>query len=204
MERRAEHDRALRQRRRDVVAVADERDRAARPFAPHFFQRLQVGQRLARVLGVAQRVHDVKARRRVRELEQRRVRVGPHDDALDPALEIASHVDGRLALAERGDRVWRDDVAAELAHGDLEGRDRAQRRFLEQQRDVSAAERVRGRGLLSQRAIALDACRQRKARLELGGLEVENRHEILGANCDGIVVSRLKPALRPAMSGSPR
>ena len=177
-----EHDGALRERRRDVVAVPHERDRAARPFAPHFLERLKIRQRLAGMFGVAQRVDDMKARRRLRELQQRRVRVGAHHHALDPSLEIAGDVDGRLALAECRDRVRSDDVAAELANGDLERRDRAQRRFLEQQGDVSSAERVCGRRFLAERAVPLDARGQCQARLELCRREVENRHEILGAN----------------------
>ena len=44
-----------------------------RPFAPDLLQRLQVGERLAGMLGVAQRIHHVQPRRGLCELEQRRV-----------------------------------------------------------------------------------------------------------------------------------
>ena len=62
----AEHARRVRERRRDVVAVADERDRAAAAVAPSLAQRQHVGERLARMLLVGQRVDDVQvaARRR--------------------------------------------------------------------------------------------------------------------------------------------
>ena len=59
----AEHRDGLRQRRRDVVAVADERDRAAAHVAQRSMQRQAIGQRLARMLLVGERVDDVEARR---------------------------------------------------------------------------------------------------------------------------------------------
>ena len=60
----AEHRRRVRERHGDVVAVADVRDRAAAQRSPPFAQRQTIGERLARVLLVGQRIHDVQLRRR--------------------------------------------------------------------------------------------------------------------------------------------
>ena len=121
--------------------------RPAAQRAPPLAQRQAVGQRLARVLVVGQRVDHVQPRRRGGELLEQPLRERPDDDRVDPALEVARDVGDRLAAAERGVRLQRDHVAAELADGDLERRARAQRRLLEQHRDVPAAERVGGRRL---------------------------------------------------------
>ena len=67
------------------------------------------------------------------------------DDAEDPALEVARDVLDRLAAAERDVGRRLDHVAAELADGDRERRPRAQRRLVEQQRDVPAGQRRRVR-----------------------------------------------------------
>ena len=58
----------VRQRGGDVVAVADEGQRAAAQRPQLLLQRQEVGDRLARVLVVGQRVDDVQAARRLREL----------------------------------------------------------------------------------------------------------------------------------------
>ena len=99
---------------------------------------------------------------------------------VDPALEVARDVGDRLASAERDVRLQRDDVAAELAHGDLERRPRAQRRLVEQHRDVAAVERV-GRRRLRGRATrsAFTCAASSQAALEIGGVEVEHREEVL-------------------------
>ncbi len=64
-------------------------------------QRQHVGQRLARMLLVGERVDDVQARRRGGELAQPRLRERAHDRAAHPALEVARDVVDRLAAAER-------------------------------------------------------------------------------------------------------
>ena len=69
------------------------------------------------------------------------LREGADDDAEDPALEVARDVLDRLAPAERDVRRRLDHVAAELADRDRERRARAQRRLVEEQRDVPAGER---------------------------------------------------------------
>ena len=101
----AEHRRGVRERRRDVVAVADERDRAAAQRSQLFPQRQEVGNRLARMLFVGQRVDDVQPRRRGGELREQLLRERSDDDGVDPALEIARDVGDRLAPAERRRRA---------------------------------------------------------------------------------------------------
>ena len=64
-------------------------------------QRQQVGQRLARVLLVGERVDDVEARRRGRELLEHLLRERANDDGVHPAFEVAGDVGRRLAAAER-------------------------------------------------------------------------------------------------------
>ena len=161
---RAQHDRALREGRRNVVTVADEGDGAADPASPDFVKRLQIGKSLARVLLIGQRVDHVQTRRGLGELEQCRMREGAHHHASHPAFEVARDVDCGLALAERSDRKRCDDIAAELTHGDFERGNRSKRRLFEQKRDVCAAQRVRGRRFLSQRAVAFHARRQARDR----------------------------------------
>ena len=68
----AEHRGGIRERRRHVVAVADERDRPAAQRAPALAQRQTVRQDLTRVLVVGQRVDDVKPARAGGEFPSRR------------------------------------------------------------------------------------------------------------------------------------
>ena len=94
---------------------------------------------------------------------------------MHPALEIAGDVIDRLAAAERDILRRLDDVAAELADGDLEGRAGAQRRLLEQQRDVLAFE---GTDVAhAGRARVLQLGGQPETGLELRRVEVANREE---------------------------
>ncbi len=97
----AGHHRRLRQRGRDVVAVADVRDGAAGQRAEPLLQREQVGHGLARVLLVGECVHDVQARSRGGELLEHLLRERADDDGIDPALEVARDVGRRLPAAER-------------------------------------------------------------------------------------------------------
>ena len=64
-------------------------------------QRQAVGQRLAGMFLVGERVDDVQARRGVGESFEPRLRERADDRAGDPALEIARDVGDRLAAAER-------------------------------------------------------------------------------------------------------
>src|SRR5204862_1761213 len=72
-----------------------------------------------------------------------------------------------------------DDMAAELADGDLECRPRAKRRLVEEHRDVAAIECIGGRRMAAERAIGFRFGGEREAALEVGGLEVEDGQEIL-------------------------
>ncbi len=140
--RRAQHRRGLRERGGNVVAVADEGNRAAAQAAEPFGQRQAVGQRLAGMLFVGQRVDDAQPRRGVGESLETRLRERADDRSGDPALEVAGDVGDGLAAAERNVFRRLDRVAAELADRNLERRARAQRRLLEEQRNVQALERL--------------------------------------------------------------
>ena len=135
------------------------------------------------MLVVGQRVDDVKPRRAGGELLEPLLRERADDDRIDPAFETARDVGDRLALSERDVRLQADGAAAELANADLERRPRPQRRFLEQHRDVAAAERARGRRLRAERAVRLEARRQLETALEVGGVEIEDREKVL-PRCD--------------------
>ena len=89
------------------------------------------------MLLVGERIDDVQVRRRVGEALKPGLREGPDDGAVHPALEIAGDIFDGLAAAERDIGRQLDDFAAELAHGDDERRSRAERRLLEEQRDVT-------------------------------------------------------------------
>ena len=106
------------------------------------------------------------------------------DDGVDPALEVARDVGDRLAPSERGVGLQRHDVAAELADGDLERRARAQRRLLEQHRDVAAvrARRPSAPARPSERSAFTCAASSRQ-RSRSAGVEVEDRQEVLARRC---------------------
>ena len=73
-----------------------------------------------------------------------------------------------------------DDVPAELADGDLEGRPRAQRRLFEQHRDMAARRAPSAVGAsAAERPVGLHLRREVETALEVGGVEVEDRQEIL-------------------------
>ena len=90
----------LEQRVGDVVAtVADEREPAPGDVAEHLLDREQVGQRLARMVLVGERVHNGH-RRPARQLVDRLLRERADDDRRDVARQRASRVGDRLAAAE--------------------------------------------------------------------------------------------------------
>ena len=126
-------------------------------------QREQVGHGLARVLLVGERVDDVQARRGGGELLEDLLRERADDDRIHPALEIARDVGRRLAPAERHVGGNQDRIAAQLAHRDLEGHPRAQRRLVEEQRDVASRQAASRRGVGPRRAPA-SAARPRAGR----------------------------------------
>ncbi len=173
-----QHGGRMGQRRRHVVAVADERNRPAPKGAPSLAQRQAVGHRLTRVLLVGQRVDHVQPRGRSGELLEQALREGPDDDGFDPPLEAACDVDHRLARAERDVRLQRQHMAAELAHGDLERGARPERRLLEQHRHMTAGEEIRRRRLTAERPVGFHLRGQLQASFEVSGLEVENREKV--------------------------
>ncbi len=99
----AQHGAGVRERRRDVVAVADERDRTAAYRSPTLLKRQEVGDRLTRMLLVSQRVDDVQAFGGRRELPQQLLRERPDHDRIDPALEVPGDI-GRPVRARQGRR----------------------------------------------------------------------------------------------------
>jgi hypothetical protein len=173
--------RATRERAGDVVAVADEGDRPAAQRPEVLAQRETVGERLARMLVVAERVHDVEPRRRGGELGEHALGIGPDHHGGDPALEVARDVGHRLARAERFVGAQRQHVAAELVYRDLERRSRPQRRLFEQHRDVAPGQLARRRRVAAEAAVGLDLRGEVEAALELRRLEAEDGQEVLSA-----------------------
>ena len=138
-------------------------------------QRQAVGQRLARMLIVRKSVDDPQPRRGVGERLEPALRVRPHDRAVDPALEVPGDVGDGLALAEDFLARRLDEIATELAYGNLEGRARPQRRLLEQERVVPPGQRL----LVGHagRTRRLELGRQPQARLQLPVRHVVDREE---------------------------
>jgi hypothetical protein len=135
---------------------------------------------------VGERVDDVELARRRGELLQDFLRKRPDDDAVDPSFEIARDVGDRLAPPQCYVGLQRHHVAAQFAHGDLERRARAQRRLVEQQRQMPAVERIRGRRQAAERAVGLHVRRDLQAALEIRRIEIEDRQKILASLRGGL------------------
>ena len=116
-----EEGRPVRERGRDVVAVADKGERAAGQCSPPFPKRDEIGERLARMLLIGQRVDHVEPAGGRSEFGEHGLRKRADDHGVNPPLQISGDVGHRFAPAERHIRLQRDDLAAQLAHGDLEG-----------------------------------------------------------------------------------
>ena len=122
-----------RQRVEDVVALADEGDGQPLKVAEALPQRQQVGQRLARMLEVAQGV-DHRHGHRLGQLIHGGLGEGPCHERVHPAVERARDVVGALAATQAHIRVGQvDRAAAKLLRGQLEGDARPQAGFLEEQ-----------------------------------------------------------------------
>jgi hypothetical protein len=127
----------------DVVAVADPRDPHRGEVDAAFPQGEEVGQRLTGVLAIRESV-DHRDRRVSSELGDRRVRIDPSHDAVDPQRQVARDVGHRFACPQA-------DLAADQVHGapaeldqaDLERHARPERGFLEDQRARLAGQRRR-------------------------------------------------------------
>ena len=152
-------------------------------------QRQEVGQRLARMLLIGQRVDHVQPRRGRRELLRAR-------RCENVRITTASTQRSRLRATSATGSRWPSATsacsattcAAQLADGDLERRSRPQRRLVEQHRDVAAVERVGGRRVAAERAVRLQLRGELEAALEIGGVEVEHA---TGSPCAASPASRL-------------
>ena len=174
----AEHRRRVGERRRHVVAVADKRHRPAAQGAPAFPHRQTVGHGLARMLVVGERVDDMETLRARGELLECPVRERSDDHRVDPALEVARDVGHRLALAERHVGLQSDGAAAELAN--------ATSNVVRVRRDDFSNSIATWRPLSAarsapraQRAVGLEPRRQLESALEVAGVHIENREEVL-------------------------
>ena len=172
----------------DVVAVADVGDDEPVEAPEVLAQRQQVGERLAGMLVVRQRIDD-RDRGLGGKLLHDRVRERPDDDPVDPAVEVARDVRDALADAE-ADVARRkvDRVAAELAHAGLERHPRPQARLLEQHRQRLARQR---RPLVPPQPPVLVLQRRGplEDELDLVARQVRDRQEIPPAKPRGSIVA---------------
>ena len=127
----------------DVVAVADEGERATSQIAEMLAQGEQVGERLAGVLMVGQRVHD-RHRCGLRQLEQRVMREAAEHDPIHPSAQVAADVGGGLAAADADlVRPEVDGPAAEGGDADVERDARPEAGLLEQHRHLHVGQQLR-------------------------------------------------------------
>ena len=127
----------------DVVAVADVCELEAAQCAEFLFQGKEIGERLAGMKLVGERVDHGDAGVRRHFLEDT-LMVNASDDALHPALEVARHVGDGLPCAERGGClrvVQKNNGTTHTLDADVEGDPRAERGLLKNQRDELAVER---------------------------------------------------------------
>ena len=127
----------------DVVAVAEVREPEARELPEVLLQGQQVGERLARVVQVGERVDD-RDRRRSREAPDVVVVEGADDEGAGVAAHHPGGVLDRLAPAEL-ELGRSDDLgdAAEVGDGGAERQPRPGRRLGEVGDDRVAAEQLR-------------------------------------------------------------
>ncbi len=129
------------QRMSNVVAVADVGHRDLLQVSEIFLQREVIGQRLARMLVVAQGVDD-RDRRVFRHARHRLVRKGAQNDSIHPAFQVVSHIAQRLARAETRRRLVRKErCPAQRGDARLKGETRAQRWLLKEQHHLLALQR---------------------------------------------------------------
>ena len=141
-------------------------------------QGLHVGQGLARMLFVRQRIDDRQPRRGLDEVEQAVLPEGADDDRIHPALEVARHVDERLTVGVHHIGGNLDELGTELAHANREGDARPQRGLLEEQPEMASGE-CRGRGRLrAERALGLHAPGQGQRVVQFARGEVEDGEEV--------------------------
>ena len=126
----------------DVVAVADISEVEPSNAAKVLIESHEIGQRLAGMLEVGERVDDRHARVGG-HLGDGVVRVGAQHDHIDPALDVARHVGNGFALAQgRTGLIDEDRVAAHGVDAGLEAEARAQAGLLEHQHHLFGVERA--------------------------------------------------------------
>src|SRR5215471_1127707 len=158
---------------RHVVAIADVCNVDLAEVAEFLLQGEVVGERLARMFDVAERVDDRNARV-LRHLDDSRVLVGAEHHGVNPALDVAGNIAHRFAFVEpRARLVHEKRRAAKAGHAGFKRQAGAQRGFLEKQHQLFAGQRaaeVRGAGF--------DHARQLEQRGDLLRREILNRDEI--------------------------
>ena len=124
----------------NVVAVAYVSEVEPSGRAEVLFKRHEIGQRLAGMLEVGERVDDRHARVGG-HLGDGVVRVGAQHDHVHPALQVPRHVGDGFALAQRRvGLVDEDRVAAHGVDAGLESQARAQAGLLEHQHHLLGVE----------------------------------------------------------------
>src|ERR1700676_3936059 len=100
-------------------------------------ERKHVGQDLARMIAVTQRVNDGYVGPPC-QLFDGRLGENARHNALRPALQIAGYILYRLAFSDGSGVIHR--IAAKLFDGELEGEPGAERGFFKQQAEVTSRE----------------------------------------------------------------
>ena len=147
---------------------------AAGQIAPVLLQREHVGEGLARMEFIAQRVNHRHARP-VGQLFDGPLRKRARDNGVRPALQIAGNVFDWLAIADRA-RV-QDRVSTELLDGKLEGHARPQRRFFEEQAQIPSAQ-----GASVARRLRFELGRKSEQPKQLVAAHVQVRQKIARGN----------------------
>src|SRR5882762_11739764 len=98
-----------------VVAIADVSESYAGSGAEFFFQREEVGKRLAGMVEIGQRVDDWNGRMRRQGVESL-LRKYARNDSMHPARKASRNVGNRFALAQARVCVIEEDGRAAHAH----------------------------------------------------------------------------------------
>ena len=173
--RAGEHERVA-----DVVAVADVGEVEAGRGAEVLFEGHEVGQRLAGMLEVRERVDDGDARVGG-HLRDGVVRVGAQDDDVDPALDVAGDVGDGLALAEgRVGLIDEDGVAAHGVDAGLKAEAGAQAGFLKHEDHLLGVE---GMAVLAR--VALDVVAELEDGADFGAGEIGDGAHVFAGEARG-------------------
>jgi hypothetical protein len=154
------------ERVRHVVAVAAEGQLQTGEVAEALLQREHIGQHLAGMVQVAQRVDD-RHGRPARQFLDGVLREGAGHDGVHPAVQVAGDILDRLARADGS--FGENRIAAELLDGQLEGEAGAQGSFFEEQADVLAVERA---GIVARRLLHIERDVEQGGQFVVGEVEV--------------------------------